>query len=162
MSLRISPVPSRSRRRSPVEQPVARIPPHLTGATALLLLLGLSLPAPSGGQPAASPDDPAPSPAKLAVSVSQVPDAVRLRIQVSGAIEPGSLELRLEGRTVVALARSPDGRPIQSQPSRLPAPVAEDGATAEYDGDDVLVMTLRTENASRADAPPDDPGSAAP
>ena len=90
-------------------------------------------------------DDHGPGPASgvLAASVSETPDAVLLHIRASGDVEPGSVEVRFAGHKVVALARDTIGRPIRSQPLRLPGPVVEEGASADYDGDGALVMTLR-------------------
>jgi len=72
--------------------------------------------------PGGSASDP-PASAALAASVSETPDAVRLRIQASGDIEPGSVEVRFAGRKAVVLARDAEGRAIRSQPLRLPAAV---------------------------------------
>src|SRR5439155_494918 len=79
----------------------------------------------------------------LAASVSEMPDAVRLRIKASGHVEPGSVEVRFAGRQAVVLARDAEGRTIRSQPLRLPAPVVEEGSSADYDADGALVMTFR-------------------
>ena len=96
----------------------------------------------STGDPAAADDHgPGPAAAALAVSVSETPDAVLLR--VPGDVEPGSVEVRFAGRNTVVLARDAMGRPIRSQPLRLPEPVVEEGASADYDGDGALVLTLR-------------------
>src|SRR6059036_1229902 len=99
----------------------------------------------SAGDLGTSPDDrgPGAASAALAVSVSETPDAILLRIQASGHVEPGSVEVQFAGRETVVLARDADGRPIRSQPLRLPEPVVEEGASADYDGDGALVMTLR-------------------
>jgi hypothetical protein len=88
------------------------------------------------------------SPASLEVSVSETPDAVRVRVQVVGEIEPGSLEVGFEGRKAIVSARDADGRPIRAQPVQLPAPVVEDGATADVDADDALVITLRKQRVA--------------
>ena len=96
-----------------------------------------------------------------AASVSESPDAVRLRIQASGEIAPGSVEVRFAGRKAVVLARDAAGRAIRSQRVRLPAPVVEEGASADYDAEDTLVMTLRKQAAAQAAAPPGDPEAAA-
>jgi hypothetical protein len=87
--------------------------------------------------------------AALAVSVSQTPDAILLRIQASGDVEPGSVEVRFAGRETVVLARDADGRHIRSQPLRLPEPVVEEGSSAGYDADGALVMTLRKQTAAQ-------------
>src|SRR4029077_1728168 len=115
---------------------------RLTGAFLLLALLTSGESASDAG---AAPDNGGPSPASaaLAVSVSETPDAVLLRIRASGDVEPGSVEVRFGGRKTVVLARDAEGRSIRSQPLRLPEPVVEEGSSAEYDADGVLVMTLR-------------------
>jgi len=86
--------------------------------------------------------------AALTVSISETPDAVRLRVQVMGAIEPGSVEVGFEGRKAIVSARDLDGRPIRPQTVQLPAAVVEDGATADVDADDALVITLRKQRAA--------------
>lgn len=132
-------------------------------AGAFLLSVLLLSPGRSVSDPGAIPDDrgPGPESAALAVSVSETPDAVRLRIEASGDIEPGSVEVRFAGRKAVVLARDAAGRAIRSQPVRLPAPVVEEGASADYDAEDALVMTLRKQAAAQAAAPPGDPEAAA-
>ena len=125
-------------------------------AGAFLLLVLLTSPGGSASDPGA-----APASAALAASVSETPDAVRLRIQASRDVEPGSVEVRFAGRKAVVLARDAEGRPIRSQPFRLPAPVVEEGWSADYDADDALVMTLRKQTAAQAAAPPGDPEAAA-
>ena len=113
----------------------------------LLLVLVTSRGAPD---PAAADDHgPGPAAAALAVSVSETPDAVLLRIRAPGNVEPGSVEVRLAGRKTVVLARDVMGRPMRSQPLRLPEPVVEEGASADYDGDGALVMTLRKQAAAQ-------------
>jgi len=123
----------------------------------LLLSSGTSI-----GDPGDTPDSgsPAPAAAALAVSVTETPDAVRLRISASGDVEPGSVEVRFTGRKVVVLARDSEGREIRSRSVRLPAPVVEDGASADYDADDALVMTLRKQAAAQTTPPPVDPEAA--
>jgi hypothetical protein len=108
---------------------------RVTGAFLLFVLLML---------PGASASDPGPAPASVALtaSVSDTPDAVRLRIQASGDVEPGSVEVRFAGRKAVVLARDGEGRAIRSQPLRLPAAVVEEGSAADYDAGGALVITL--------------------
>jgi len=112
-------------------------------AGAFLLLVLLTSPRESASDPGAAPDDRGPAPAVLAASVSEMPDAVRLRIQASGDVELGSVEVRFAGRKAVVLARDAEGRTIRSQPLRLPDPVVEEGSSADYDADGALVMTFR-------------------
>jgi hypothetical protein len=153
-----------SARRPPTEPPVTRATCHMSRAAgAFLLSVLLVSPGRSISDPSATPDDrgPGPAAAALAVSVSETPDAVRLRIQASGDIAPGSVEVRFAGRKAVVLARDAEGRAIRSPPVRLPAPVVEEGASAAYDAEDALVMTLRKRAAAQAAAPPGDPEAAA-
>ncbi|TMB17165.1 MAG: hypothetical protein E6J71_14945 [Deltaproteobacteria bacterium] len=129
-----------------------------------LLLFGLlTSPGGSVSDPGASPDDrgPAPASAALAASVSETPDAVRLRIQASGDVEPGSIEVRFAGRKAIVLARDAEGRAIRSQPLRLPDPVVEEGARADYVADGTLVMTLRKQAAAPDAGPMGNPEAAA-
>jgi len=125
-------------------------------AGAVLLFVLLTLPKASASDP-----NPAPAPAALTASVSDTPDAVRLRIQVSGDVEPGSVEVRFAGRKAVVLIRDAESRAIRSQPLRLPARVAEEGATADYDVDGTLVITLRKQAAAHDAGPTGDPEAAA-
>jgi hypothetical protein len=134
--------------------------PRAAGACLLSVLL--MSPGRSLSDPGAPPDarGPAPASAALAVSVSETPDTVRLRIKASGEIEPGSVEVRFARRKVVVLARDAEGRAIRPQRVRLPASVVEEGASADYDADDALVLTLRKQAAAQAAAPPGDPEAA--
>src|ERR1051326_8393655 len=90
----------------------------------LLLVLPLMTSRASARDAGTSPDDrdPGAASAALAVSVHETPDAILLRIQASGEVEPGSVEVRFAGRETVVLARDVGGRPIRSQPVRLPEP----------------------------------------
>ena len=112
-------------------------------AGAFLLLVLLTSRGSTGDPAAAADHGPGPASTALAVSVSETPDAVLLHIRAPGDVEPGSVEVQFAGRKTVVLARDAMGRPIRSQPLRLPEPVVEEGASADYDGDGVLVMTLR-------------------
>ena len=86
--------------------------------------------------------------ASLTATVSETADTVRVRVQVLGEIEPGSLEVGFEGRKAIISARDTGGRPIRAPRVQLPAQVMEDGATAEADSDDVLVITLRKQRTA--------------
>ena len=110
--------------------------------------------------PGGSASDP-PASAALAASVSETPDAVRLRIQASGDIEPGSVEVRFAGRKAVVLARDAEGRAIRSQPLRLPAAVLEEGSSADYDTDGALLLTLRKHATAQDAGPTGDPHATA-
>jgi hypothetical protein len=132
-------------------------------AGAFLLFVLLMSPGKSASDPGAAPDDrgPAPASAALAASVSETPDAVSLRIQASGDVEPGSVEVRFAGRKAVVLARDAEGRAIRSQPLRLPAPVVEEGSSADYDVDGALLMTLRKRATAQDTGPTGGPEAAA-
>jgi hypothetical protein len=98
-----------SARRSLTESRVTLATCHrarAAGACLLSVLLMMS-PGRSLSDPGASPAarGPGPAAAALAISVSETPDAVRLRIQASGEIAPGSVEVRFAGRKAVVLAR---------------------------------------------------------
>ena len=113
--------------------------------------------------PGASASDlsPAPASAALTASVSDTPDGVRLRIQASGDVEPGSVEVRFAGRKAAVLARDAEGRAIRSQPLRLPAPVVEEGASPDYDTEGALVITLRKQATAQDAGPTGDAEAAA-
>jgi hypothetical protein len=113
--------------------------------------------------PGASASDlsPAPASAALTASVSDTPDGVRLRIQASADIEPGSVEVRFVGRKAFVLARDAEGRAIRSQPLRLPAPVVAEGSSADYEADGALVITLRKQAPAQDAGPTADAEAAA-
>jgi len=94
-------------------------------------------------------------------SVSDTPGGIRLRIQASGDVEPGSVEVRFAGRKVVVLARDLEGRAIRSQPLRLPAAVVEEGSSADYDAGGALVITLRKQATAQNAGLTGDPQAAA-
>ena len=126
---------------------------------ALLLVLVTSRG--SVGDPGAFSDDRGPR-AALSVSVSETPGAILLRIQASGEVEPGSVEVQFADRETVVLARDAKGRRIRSQPLRLPEPVVEEGSSAGYDADGVLVVTLRKQAIAQNARPPGNPDAAVP
>jgi hypothetical protein len=132
-------------------------------AGAFLLLVVLASRGEGATAPGAAPDEGSPGPASaaLATSVSETPDAVLLRIQASGDVEPGSVELRFAGRKAVVLARDAVGRAIRSRALRLPAPVVEEGSGADYDADGTLVVTLRKQATAQDARRPDDREAAA-
>jgi hypothetical protein len=133
---------------------------RVAGAFLLLVLLTS---VGSASDPSAAPDDrgPGAASAALAVSVSETPDAILLRIQASGDVEPGSVEVQFAGRETVVLARDANGRRIRSQPLRLPEPVVEEGSSAGYDADGALVMTLRKQATAQDAGPTGDPEATA-
>lgn len=154
-----------SARRPPTEPLVPLAAPYRRSraAGAFLLLVLLTSPGGSASEPgfAAADLGPSPAPAALTASVSETADAVQLRIQASGDVEPGSVEVRFAGRKAVVLARDAEGRPIRSQPLRLPEPVIEEGVSADYDADGALVMTLRKQATAQDAGPMGDPEAAA-
>src|SRR5207245_6391743 len=119
---------------------------RVAGACLLFVLLML---------PGASASDPSPAPASAALtaSVSDTPDAVRLRIQASGDVEPGSVEVRFVGRKATVLARDAEGRAIRSQPLRLPTRVVEEGSSADYDAEGALAITLLKQATAQGAGP---------
>jgi len=147
-----------SARRPPTEALVPLTTACRRSRVAGAFLLFVLLMSPGGS---ASDPGPAPASAALAASVSETPDAVRLRIQASGDIEPGSVEVRFAGRKVVVLARDAEGRAIRSQPLRLPAAVVEEGSSADYDTDGALLVTLRKHATAQDAGPTGDPHATA-
>ena len=135
----------------------------LSRVAGAFLLFVLLMAGGSAGDPGDAPDNRDLSPASpaLAVSVSETPAAILLRIQASRDVEPGSVEVRFAGRKTVVLARDADGRPIRSQPLRLPQPVVEEGSSADYDADGALVMRLPKQVTAQGAGPTDDPEAAA-
>jgi HSP20 family molecular chaperone IbpA len=120
-----------------------------------LLLVILTTSSGSAGNPGASRDDRGcdTTPTALAVSVSETPEAIVLHVRASGDVEPESVEVRFAGRKAIMLARDAEGRPIRSQPLRLPEPVVEEGSSAGYDADGVLVVTLPKQVTAQNAAP---------
>src|SRR3989454_11064526 len=157
---------SRPRARRPPTEPL--VPLTTTCrisrvAGAFLLFVLLTSPGGSASDPGAAPDDrgPAPASAALTASVSETPDVVRLHIQASGDVEPGSVEVRFAGRKAVMLARDAEGRAIRSQPLRLPAPVVEEGSSAHYNADGARVIRLHKQATAQDAGPRGDAAAAA-
>jgi len=136
---------------------------HVSRVAGAFLLLVLLTSRGSASDPGTSPDDhgPGAASAALAVSVRETPDAILLRIQASGDVEPGSVEVRFAGRKTVVLARDADGRRIRSLPLRLPETVVEEGSSAGYEADGALVMTLRKQATAQDAGPTGEPEAAA-
>jgi HSP20 family molecular chaperone IbpA len=136
---------------------------HLSRVACAFLLLILLTSTGSASDPNAGSDERGPGAAStsLAVSVSETPDAILLRIQASGDVEPDSVEVRFAGRETVVLARDADGRRIRSRHLRLPEPVIEEGASAAYDADGALVMTFRKQATAEDAGSAGDPEAAA-
>src|SRR5436190_21077538 len=157
---------SRPRARRPPTEPLVPLTTtcRISRVAGAFLLVGLlTSPGGSASDPGAAPDDrgPATASAALAASVSETPDAVRLRIQASGDVEPGSVEVRFAGRKAVVLARDAEGRSIRSQPLRLPAAVLEEGSSADYHTDRALLLTLRKHATAQDARPTADPHATA-
>ena len=147
----------------PVTRPLVRLAARPTSRTGGALLLSVLLTSPGWcDSDPGTPDvrDHGRTSAALAVSVSETPETVRVRIQASGEIEPGSVDVRFGRRKVVVLARDAEGRPVRSRSLHLPAPVVENGANAEYDAEDALVVTLPKQATAQVPAPPGDPEAA--
>src|SRR6266436_1305236 len=96
-------------------------------AGAFLLFVLLMLPWASASDPGS-----APASAALTASVSETPDAVRLRIQASGDVEPGSVELRFAGGKAVVQA-------VEATLHIRPAQVA----AALEGGDNLILLDVR-------------------
>ncbi|HXJ34046.1 MAG TPA: hypothetical protein VMS22_08390 [Candidatus Eisenbacteria bacterium] len=80
----------------------------------------------------------------LRVLVTEAPGIVRLRIMLPEDVPPGSVEVEIEGRSVVVLARRLDGRRLCSRRLRLSHAAVEAGAQADYEPDGSLTITFRT------------------
>ena len=147
---------SRPRARRPPTEPLVPLTTtcRISRVAGAFLLVGLlTSPGGSASDPGAAPDDRGPAPASAALAA--------LRIQASGDVEPGSVEVRFAGRKAVVLARDAEGRAIRSQPLRLPEPVVEEGSSADYDADGALVITLRKQATAQDAGPTGDAKAAA-
>jgi HSP20 family molecular chaperone IbpA len=82
-------------------------------------------------------------PRALPVSVHETSDVVQLRVQLPSGGDPGSVEVQLDDLTVTVLARGPGGIALRSDRLTLRAPAVESDATADYEGDGWLTVTLR-------------------
>jgi hypothetical protein len=88
---------------------------------------------------------------RLRVVVSEAPGTVRLTIALTEDVDPGSVEVQIEGRTIVVVARDAGGRPVRSRPLRPVQEAVEEGAEATWDADGrSLTITL---TARRPGAP---------
>jgi HSP20 family molecular chaperone IbpA len=77
------------------------------------------------------------------VVVRETRDGVRLRIHLPPGGDPGSVEIRLDGRAVRVVAADADGHALESDAIALRQAVVESDAAADYDGDGWLTITLR-------------------
>jgi hypothetical protein len=75
--------------------------------------------------------------------VGETPHSVRVVIHFPPGTDPGSFEVQLLGKEVTVLARKAEGSHIRSSPLQLREAPVEDGATADYEGDGWVTVTLR-------------------
>ena len=75
--------------------------------------------------------------------VGETPHSVRVVIHFPPGTDPGSFEVQLLGSEVTVLARNAEGSHIRSRPLQLREAPVEEGATADYEGDGWLTVTLR-------------------
>jgi hypothetical protein len=112
----------------------------------------------SAGESEGAPPPASAEPHQVIVDVDERGDSVRLRFPQEADIDPGSVQVLLAGRGVTILARTGAGRRVRSPHLRVSAPLTEEGATADYDADGSLTVTLRKqpppEPAHGADAGP--------
>jgi HSP20 family molecular chaperone IbpA len=79
----------------------------------------------------------------IRVQVRETADEAVLRIRVPASVAPDSVDVVVNGRQVVVLARDLEGRELRSRLIRLRAPVVEEGAEADYEGSRWFVVRLR-------------------
>jgi HSP20 family molecular chaperone IbpA len=103
----------------------------------------------AAGRPAPAPPL-VPQGTTLRVVAAETPDAVHLRIPPSPDIDPGSVEVRLDGRQLTVLARTASGEQVRSETLTFHEPPVEEGATADYEPDGWLAITLRKSRRSVA------------
>jgi hypothetical protein len=84
--------------------------------------------------------------------VGETPHSVRVVIHFPPGTDPGSFEVQLLGKEVTVLARNAEGSHIRSHPLQLREAPVEDGATADYEGDGWVTVTLR-KRAPESDEP---------
>jgi hypothetical protein len=75
--------------------------------------------------------------------VGETPHSVRVVIHFPPGTDPGSFEVQLLGTEVTVLARNAEGSHIRSRPLQLREAAVEEGATADYEGDGWVTVTLR-------------------
>jgi HSP20 family molecular chaperone IbpA len=85
----------------------------------------------------------------LPVIVAETPDAVELRIRLPEDVDPGSVEVRLDGTQATVLARDGSGRELRSKVVQLERPAVEEGAVARYE-DGWLAVTLQRRSSREA------------
>lgn len=112
----------------------------MKSAAISILLMALAL---SRGHADSGPVAPADEVADLPVVVTETAETVRLRILVPEEVDPGSVEVQLAGREVVVVARRTSGISIRSKTLRLAEAAVEQGATADYEPDGSLTITLQ-------------------
>ena len=87
----------------------------------------------------------APGAATLEIWVAEHGDAVEVHVAPVPGVVPDSIEVELAGRSVSIRARSVDGRRLRSEPVLLREAAVEEGASAFYEPDGSLTLTLRKE-----------------
>jgi HSP20 family molecular chaperone IbpA len=75
--------------------------------------------------------------------VGETEHSVLVVIHFPPGTDPGSIEVRLLGAEVTVVARNAEGSHIRSQALHLREAPVEDGATADYQGNGWLMVTLR-------------------
>jgi HSP20 family molecular chaperone IbpA len=83
---------------------------------------------------------------RLTVVVEEGAEQVRLRVRVGMRIDPGSVEVDLDGRRISVSAREPDGERVCSGDLWVREPAVEEGSLADYE-DGWLTITLAKEQA---------------
>ena len=81
-------------------------------------------------------------PAALDVTVAETPEAVEVRVFLASDLDPGSVELQLDERQVVVVARDATGQRRRSRPFRVSAPMVEGDSRADYGADGWLTVTV--------------------
>jgi HSP20 family molecular chaperone IbpA len=75
--------------------------------------------------------------------VGETAHSVRVVIHFPPGTDPASFEVQLLGAEVIVVARDAEGSHIRSEVLHLKEAPVEDGATADYQGDGWLTVTLR-------------------
>ena len=81
-------------------------------------------------------------PSVLDVTVAETPDAVEVRVFLASDLDPGSVELQLDERQVVVVARDAAGQRRHSRPFPVSAPLVEGDSRADYGTDGWLTVTV--------------------
>lgn len=78
----------------------------------------------------------------LDVTVAETPETVEVRVFLASDLDPGSVELQLDERQVVVVARDAAGQRRHSKPFRVSAPLVEGDSRADYGSDGWLTVTV--------------------